>query len=196
MGYEKSEKTKKKLRDAMSHLLRVQGYHATGIQQILKESGTPKGSLYYHFPEGKVELAARSVEQSAAEMACFFQELTEDTHSWQEALNRTWDYYIDKLTGSNYTLGSPIATITLEAAATNDPIQKACDKGFALLMSIIKGILLRHGMEQQTASEMATLVFSSLEGALILCKAQRSTKPLEYIRPYLLQQISEIIPEQ
>ena len=38
-----------------------QGYASTGLQQILTESGAPKGLLYYCFPKGKEELAEAAV---------------------------------------------------------------------------------------------------------------------------------------
>ena len=47
-------------------LLELQGYRATGLNEIVRESGAPKGSLYHYFPEGKDELAAESIAHSAA----------------------------------------------------------------------------------------------------------------------------------
>jgi AcrR family transcriptional regulator len=38
-------------------LFRIQGYTATGLTQILEESGAPKGSFYFHFPGGKEQMA-------------------------------------------------------------------------------------------------------------------------------------------
>ena len=46
------------------NLLEKQGYHGTGLNEIVKESGAPKGSLYYYFPEGKEQITAEAVLQS------------------------------------------------------------------------------------------------------------------------------------
>jgi TetR/AcrR family transcriptional repressor of lmrAB and yxaGH operons len=54
--------TRDNIIDVAKTLFQIQGYHATGINQIIRESDVPKGSLYYHFPNGKEEIAIAAVE--------------------------------------------------------------------------------------------------------------------------------------
>ena len=42
--------TKAALVDAGTQLILEQGYHHTGIQDVLQAAGVPKGSFYYYFP--------------------------------------------------------------------------------------------------------------------------------------------------
>ena len=58
-----------RLLDTMARLMQRQGFAATGLQQILRESGAPKGSLYHHFPGGKEQLAAEAVTLSGRRVA-------------------------------------------------------------------------------------------------------------------------------
>jgi TetR/AcrR family transcriptional repressor of lmrAB and yxaGH operons len=53
--------TKEKFIETASRLFEIKGYNATGLNEILSESGAPKGSLYYHFPKGKEQLALEAV---------------------------------------------------------------------------------------------------------------------------------------
>ena len=61
----KGERTRKKLVDTTAALLRCQGYHATGLSQIVAESGAPRGSLYFYFPGGKDDLAIAAIAASS-----------------------------------------------------------------------------------------------------------------------------------
>ena len=62
----KGERTRDRMLATTAELLRCQGYHATGLLQILEQSRTPRGSLYFHFPGGKDELAVAALRQAAA----------------------------------------------------------------------------------------------------------------------------------
>src|SRR5438477_11595768 len=48
--------------DTAQRLFRIQGYTATGLNQIIEESGSPKGSFYFHFPRGKAQLAEEAID--------------------------------------------------------------------------------------------------------------------------------------
>ena len=54
--------------EATQELLRRHGYAASGLGEIVARSGAPKGSLYFHFPGGKQELAVAAMERSAAQL--------------------------------------------------------------------------------------------------------------------------------
>ena len=52
---------REKILQAASELMEKQGYHATGLNEIIQKSGAPKGSLYYYFPDGKEQLASEAI---------------------------------------------------------------------------------------------------------------------------------------
>ena len=64
-----------RLIETTARLLQVQGYHNTGLNQIVAEAEAPKGSLYHYFPGGKVALAVTAIEHSAQQTARILGEL-------------------------------------------------------------------------------------------------------------------------
>src|SRR5258708_40200454 len=53
---------------AAAELFRQRGYHATTFSDVVRESGAPRGSTYFHFPGGKQELAREAIARAGDEM--------------------------------------------------------------------------------------------------------------------------------
>ncbi len=48
--------------EAAIALMRGSGLSGAGINEIVRESGSPKGSVYHFFPGGKVQLCAEALQ--------------------------------------------------------------------------------------------------------------------------------------
>ncbi len=193
MRYAKSEDTRKRLLVTMSRLMRIQGYNATGVNQVITESGVPKGSLYYHFPKGKTELAASAVYLANERIVATLKKIIGLVPGPIEAVELFCHFYIEEMFKGNYKSGCPIATVTLETAATIEPIQQASKAGFKEMVSLFSAMLMTQDVPSTQAKELAVLTVSAIEGALIMCKAQRSTEPLKIVQKSLRKQLKDTL---
>src|SRR5438034_10078937 len=60
--------SRSKMIHAAAELFRQRGYHATTVSDVVRESGAPRGSTYFHFPGGKAELARHAIARAADEV--------------------------------------------------------------------------------------------------------------------------------
>jgi TetR/AcrR family transcriptional repressor of lmrAB and yxaGH operons len=174
-------RTRTRLLSTAGELFRSQGFHATGLDQILRRSRTPKGSLYHYFPGGKDELAIEAVRYMAGvtkeAMAAIFSSACDPL----AALTALFESNATMLLISDFRNGCPIAAITLDVASSQQAIREACEQGFDTLLELLVEHLKRAGLSAARAKALATVVFAALEGALILCRAKRSIEPLTTI---------------
>src|SRR5258707_14326300 len=71
----KDRDSRAKAIEGAERLFRTQGYAATGLTEILEVSGAPKGSFYFHFPDGKRQLAREVLEICGARILAGIQAL-------------------------------------------------------------------------------------------------------------------------
>lgn len=178
----KTQKIRTRLLDTASKLFRAQGFHATGLDQILRRSRTPKGSLYHYFPGGKDELAIETVRYVASEMGqTMFPPIDNSHNDPLKIVQNLFESLAKNLLESDYRFGCPIAVVTLETSSDRPSIREACEQGFQMWQEILVEHFRRSGITETRAKSIAMLVLASLEGGLILSRAQKSVKPLDAI---------------
>src|ERR1700722_19697792 len=101
---------RERILETTATLLRRQGYHATGLNQIIDESQAPKGSLYHYFPGGKEELAAEAVQQAAIHNSGRVAMAVEAAGDTKGALRLVANAILEKLKESNFQEACPIST--------------------------------------------------------------------------------------
>ncbi len=159
-------------------LLRRQGYHATGLSQIIERSGAPKGSLYFHFPGGKEALAQAALEHSSDSMHEGLRALVTGAATPLDALRAVCGTLADELESSEFLDGCPVATVALEAAAHSAELQSACSASYRRWEVLIAESLQDHGLSASEAGGRANVVLCAVEGALLLSRAHRDTAAL------------------
>ncbi len=172
--------------EATGTLLRRQGYAATGLTEIVARSGAPRGSLYFHFPGGKQELAIAAMEHTGEQLRGAIAGLMSAPQGPAASLGVLIDALAGGLEASGYRDGCPIATVTLETAAGSEPLRITARRVFETWLAELERALRRAGMDDESAARRALLVLSSIEGALLLARARRDTAPLQAVRAELL----------
>jgi len=170
--------------DATGVLLRRQGYAATGLSEIVARSGAPKGSLYFHFPGGKQELALAAMEHTGEQLRAGIAALLAQPGGAAASLSRLIDVLAAGLEASGYRDGCPIATVTLEASGT-EPVRLTAERVFSTWLAELEAALEADGMEPGAARRRSLMVLAAIEGGLVLARARRDTGPLEAVRDEL-----------
>ncbi|MFI7443117.1 TetR/AcrR family transcriptional regulator [Nonomuraea indica] len=176
MGQKGSE-TRDRLLDATQELIETGGYLGAGLNQVVAASGAPRGSLYFHFPDGKDQLVGESVRRAGRVIGGAMDDLAGSSSSVTEFVEGVLRYLGDRLEESGWRKGCPVATVALEMAATSDPLQQACSQVYtdweAALRTRLEG--------RPDADDLAVTILALVEGALLLARTHRSREPLSRV---------------
>jgi TetR/AcrR family transcriptional repressor of lmrAB and yxaGH operons len=162
-------------------LLELQGYHATGLNQIIHDSGSPKGSLYHYFPGGKEELAAESVRRVGRIVLERIRHNLAEIDDPAEAVEMFIRRIAASVEQSGFRAGGPITTVALETASSSERLREECQQIYAGWQAAFADKLIHSGIDEAAARRLAQVMIASIEGGIILCRTERSRTPLEAV---------------
>ncbi|MEL6347422.1 MAG: TetR/AcrR family transcriptional regulator [Myxococcota bacterium] len=174
----KGAATRARLITAATQLIEQQGYAATGLKEILTLSGAPRGSLYFHFPDGKEQLAAAAVNAHANAFNAQLEAVMMNTTDTAEALIAVIDF-LGARVEADACAGCPVGAVASEMAPRSERLQRATRDAFEMWVGVLASRLQADGREESDARRLARVGVGAIEGGLILCRAYNSRAPLD-----------------
>ena len=151
-----------------SKLFENKGYHATGLNEILKESGAPKGSLYYYFPNGKEELALEAINLSSKNIQRDIKEALAQILDPIDAIQIHIEKIAEFMTKEEKIHDVSISLLALETYLSSELLRKACEAAFVSFENIFAEKLIQGGFEEEKAHELSMVIQSMIEGAITI----------------------------
>ena len=174
-------------------MIRRRGLHATSVREVAKHGRTPLGSTYHYFPGGKQQLAAEAVAHAGETVArALGAALDAGPAAGLRAFLALWR---DVLTGSDFRAGCPVLAVAIEEPPDDaSTVLEAAARAFASWESLLADSLRGHGVVDGKATQLATLIVAAVEGATAMCRAHRSTAPLDHIAEELEELVHAALP--
>ena len=192
-----SSDTRAKMVAGAADLMSRRGVNATSMREVVRHTGTPRGSIGHHFPRGKQQLIEDALVFAGKQVSGPLEHLTQSRGAvaglrtfialWRQTLERT-----------KYQAGCPVLAVSVEQYV-NDATEKDGDPDEAAqqhLLDLANGVfadwqrimfaaLRREGVTAARARRLAALVVASTEGTVAMCRAARSAQPLDDVRQEL-----------
>jgi AcrR family transcriptional regulator len=177
-------------------LMSRRGVNATSLREVVRHTGTPRGSIGHHFPRGKLQLIEDAILFAGARISGPLEHLTRQRGAvaglrafialWRQTLERT-----------KFQAGCPVLAVAVEQYAHDAADESVADAAAqAHLLDLADGVftdwqrimiaaLRRDGVSPVRARRLAALVIASVEGTVAMCRASRSAQPLDDVRQEL-----------
>lgn len=179
---------KQKILETAALLFEKQGYNATGLNEIIRESGVPKGSLYYYFPEGKEQIGEATALWSAKQISERIRVGLSSVNQPEEAVRLLGFGIADAIEKSNFTAGGPLMLLAAESAVNSLRLNAACREAY-------KQMVATFSEKFNGNYDLAQFVLSAFEGAILLSRVNHSGDPLrsvaENLKTYIEMEMSK-----
>jgi TetR/AcrR family transcriptional regulator, lmrAB and yxaGH operons repressor len=174
-----------KMVQSAATLISSRGVSATSFSDVLADSGSPRGSIYHHFPDGKAQLAADAIRWTSQRVLAHQAALTGGTP--EEVLQRFIAMWRRVVVASHAVQGCVVAGVAVDTSADGDTLIALVRETFRSWIGLLAEQLQEAGVAKARALPIATATVAGMEGALILCRAEGNSRPLDTVAEELMR---------
>jgi TetR/AcrR family transcriptional regulator, lmrAB and yxaGH operons repressor len=169
--------TRGRFLQAAVRLLHQRGYEGMSLNELIADSGAPRGSLYHHFPGGKDQLVREATLHGIAQVDAFLRECFAPERDPVTGVRSYATEAARELSESGFIFGCPVAPLILDGIGEGE-LAAICREALVSWQGLIASRFQAAGLTADRANPFATLVVSAVEGALLMARALRDPQPL------------------
>jgi len=185
--------TKEKIIQAAFGIIHKKGFNNTGIQEILKTAGVPKGSFYFYF-QNKDDLGLHLTDYFLASFISMADETLKTNKSPIAQLRLLFDQLLNNCEMADFQGGCLIGNLAQESGGLNDKFRVKLNEAFNVMQGKI-GEFLQNAVsnnelpETTDVNETAGFILSGFEGAILQMKVAKSTEPFRVFNHFIFDKV-------
>jgi TetR/AcrR family transcriptional repressor of nem operon len=180
--YATGTETRLRIIGAAADLFHKQGVHLTSPDQIIEASGTGKGQFYHYF-KNKERLVHEVLQTHLEMIKTGRSPVSYDVDSWPE-LRECFMKHIELQKRFDMTRGCPIGTVGNQVTEHDELIRQDVSLIFEVIKNKLAAFFIREKAKGKLSGEideeqLANFCIATLQGAMLMGKVQRSSRPVE-----------------
>jgi len=183
----KGEQTRQEIIRKAAPIFNQRGYDGAALSDLMKATGLEKGGIYRHF-DSKQQLAAEAFDYAWRET---FDARIHDLDTVSNTVDRLKQLVANFVERRGIIPGGcPLLNTAIDTDDGNSVLRERARKALrgwrSYVISIVSaGIKAREIRPRADAKKVATLIISSLEGAIMLYRLERTEEALRAIQAHL-----------
>jgi TetR/AcrR family transcriptional repressor of lmrAB and yxaGH operons len=166
-----------------AEVLRERGAAGVTIDEVLARSGAPRGSVYYHFPEGRNQILTEALQYASDLVSDVIDDAA--TKGGMYLIRRFVSFWEDLLVESAFTAGCPVVAAAIGSADDEPQLTTVAGSIFRRWRDALTRAFVSDGFDEPCAASLAITCIASLEGAVVLSRSTRSVDPLNEVAEQL-----------
>jgi AcrR family transcriptional regulator len=156
-------------------LMRGSGLSGAGINEIVRASSAPKGSVYHYFPAGKLQIASEALALYAERVRAFIDEALASRDAPAEKVKALFAAFARRVEEADFLASCAVGAVTLDLDADLEPLRAVLA---ATLSDWVDAIAAHFDLgDARRTRSFASVVITAIEGAYIRARAERSRQP-------------------
>jgi TetR/AcrR family transcriptional repressor of lmrAB and yxaGH operons len=162
-----------------AEVMRERGAAGVTIDEVLARSGAPRGSVYYHFPEGRNQILAEALQYAGEAITEMIDEAAAKGGLF--LVRQFVEFWEQLLVESDFTAGCPVVAAAIGSADDEPQLTTVAGNIFRHWREALTRAFVSDGFDEPCAASLAIMCIASLEGAVVLCRSTRSVDPLRSV---------------